>query len=94
MKDYLHGKLLWNNFNCQSFREYHDLYLKSDVYLFTDFFEKFRTMCIDSYGLDGALYYTAQGMFNHSSLDYYYSYIIRLYLIYLFTHLFRHSLGR
>ena len=44
MKDYLHGKLLWNNFNCQSFREYHDIYLKSDVYLFTDFFEKLRTM--------------------------------------------------
>ena len=51
-------------------------------------------MCIDSYGLDAAHYYTAPGMFNHSSLDYYYSYIIRLYLIYLLTHLFRHGLGR
>ena len=76
MKDYLHGKLVWNTFKCQSFRKYQDLYLKSEVYLLTDFFEKFRTMCIDSYGLDAAHYHTAPGMFNHSSLDYYYSYII------------------
>ena len=62
MKDYLNGKLVWNTFNCQSFRDYHDLYLKSDVILVADFFEKFRKMCMDSYGLDDPHYYTAPGM--------------------------------
>ena len=61
MKDYLNGKLVWNTFNCQSFRDYHNLYLKSDV-LLTDFFEKFRKLSMDSYGLDAAHYYTAPGM--------------------------------
>ena len=62
MKDYLHGKLVWNTFNCQSFRECYDLYLRSDVFLFADFFEKLRSMCMDSYGLDSAHYYAAPGM--------------------------------
>ena len=57
MKDYLNGNLVRNT-NCQSFRDYHDLYLKSDVILITDLFEKFRRMCMESYGLDAAHYYT------------------------------------
>ena len=46
-------------FGCQSFREYNDLYLKGDVLLLADFFEKFRDMCLDSYGIDAAHYYSA-----------------------------------
>ena len=42
--DFLHGKLVWNTFNCQSFTNYHDIYLKSD--LLADFFEKFRSICM------------------------------------------------
>ena len=43
-------------------RDYHDLYLKTDVLLLADFFEKFRKMCLDSYGLDAAHYYSAPGI--------------------------------
>ena len=49
-------------FDCQTFREYHDLYLKSDVLLLADFVEKFRLACMESYGLDAAPYYSAPGM--------------------------------
>ena len=63
MKDYLNGKLVWNTFNCQSFGDYHDLYLKSNVILFADFSRRcVWKMCMDSYGLDAAHYYTAPGM--------------------------------
>ena len=62
MDDYLHGKLVWDTFCCKTFKAYHDLYLRSDVLLLADFFEKFRKMCMDSYGLDAAHYYTAPGM--------------------------------
>ena len=62
MKDYLDGKLVWNMFERKTFREYHDLYLKSDVILLTDFFEKFRRTCMGSYGLDVAHYYSAPRM--------------------------------
>ena len=35
----------------QTFREYHDLYMKSDVLLLTDVFESFRSVCLKNYGL-------------------------------------------
>ena len=49
MKDYLQVKLVWNKINCQTFRNYQDIYLKSDVLLIADSFEKFREMCLERY---------------------------------------------
>ena len=62
MDDYLHAQCVWETFGCKSMKAYHDLYLESDVLLLADFFEKFRDMCLDSYGLDAAHYFTAPGM--------------------------------
>ena len=62
MQNYLHVKLVWETFGCQAFRDYHDLYLKVDVLLLTVYFEKFRNMYLDSYGIDAAHYYSAPGM--------------------------------
>ena len=53
---------VWNTFRCKNFRDYHDLYLKSDVLLLTDFIEKFQRMCMCSYGVDAAHYCTTSGM--------------------------------
>ena len=61
-KNYLHAKHVWNSFNCKTFKDYHDLYIKNDMYLLADFFEKFRSECMEGYGLDAAHYYTAPGM--------------------------------
>ena len=51
-----------------SLKDYHDLYLKSDVLLLTDFFEKFRNMCLEFYGLDPCHYFSAPALSWDASL--------------------------
>ena len=42
--------------------DYHDIYLQLDVLLLADFFEKFRTICLEYYSLDPVHYYTNPGL--------------------------------
>ena len=60
--DYQHAINVWNTFNCQTIRDYHNLYLKSDVLLLADVFENFRKTCLHHYNLDPAHYYTSPGL--------------------------------
>ena len=39
--------------------DYHDLYLKTDVLLLTNVFEKFINTCLDYYGLDLCYYFSS-----------------------------------
>ncbi|XP_071055460.1 uncharacterized protein [Onthophagus taurus] len=61
-KDYLHAQTVWQTFQCQNLKDYSDLYLKTDVLLLADVFEKFRRVCFETYGLDPAHYYTTPGL--------------------------------
>jgi len=57
-EQYKHAKNVWMAYDCETLGDYHDLYMKTDVLLLADVFESFRDLCLDSYGLDPAHYYT------------------------------------
>jgi hypothetical protein len=61
-EDYNHAKYVWDKFNCKTFKDYHELYLKSDILLLADVFEEFRNMCLNAYQLDPAQYLTAPAL--------------------------------
>ena len=42
--------------------DYHVLYLKTDVLLLADVFEKFISTCLDYYGLDHCHYFSSPGL--------------------------------
>ena len=42
--------------------QHHDIYLKSDVLLLCDIFEKFINVCLKDYGLDPCHYFSSPGL--------------------------------
>jgi hypothetical protein len=61
LKEYERGKKLWDYFNCQTFKEYMELYLTCDVLILADCFESFRELSLKHYGLDPAHYISSPG---------------------------------
>ena len=61
-EDYKHAQKVFKTFDCKTIRDYHDLYLKTDVLLLADVFENFRKTCLKHYNLDPAHYYTSPGL--------------------------------
>ena len=45
-----------------SIGDYHDFYLKTDLLLLADAYEKFIKTCLDYYGLDPCQYFSAPGL--------------------------------
>ena len=60
--EYAHAQKVWETFKCNTLRDYHDLYVKTDVALLADVFENFRNLCLEQYGLDPAHYFTSPGL--------------------------------
>jgi hypothetical protein len=69
-KEYEHARKVWDHFGCKTLGEYSDLYLKVDVMLLADVFENFRDICMKTYNLDPAHYYTAPGFSFDCMLKY------------------------
>jgi hypothetical protein len=61
-EDYQRAQRVWSHFNMKTMKDYHDLYLETDVLLLADVFENFRRTCIKSYELDPAHYVSAPGL--------------------------------
>ena len=63
IKDYSTSKKNWDKFEMKIMRNYHDPYLKKDVLLLTDVFEKFIDICLKYYGLGSCHYFSSPGFF-------------------------------
>ena len=61
-KDYFNAINVWNVFKMNTMGDYHDLYLKTDVLLLADMFEKFTKTCLYYYGLDPCHYFSSPGL--------------------------------
>ena len=62
LKDYLTCKKTWDKFGMNNMSNYHDHYLKKDVLLLADVFEKFIGTCLEYYGLDPCHYFSSPGL--------------------------------
>ena len=61
-EDYERAKKVRYHFIMKTMRDYHDLYLETDVLLLADIFESFRKTCLKNYNLDPAHYLSAPGL--------------------------------
>ena len=61
-KDYLICEKVWDKFDIKDMGDYHDHYLKKDVLLLADVFEKFIDTCLKFYGLDPCHYFSSPGL--------------------------------
>ena len=59
---YLHLQNVWDTFKFNKFRDFRDHYLKRDVLLLADVFEKFISTCLKYYGLEQCHYFSASGL--------------------------------
>ena len=62
VKDYLTCEKIWDKFEMKNMGDYHDHYLKKDVLLSVDVFEKFIATCLKFYKLDACHYFSSPGL--------------------------------
>ena len=61
-KGHLHDIDARNVFKMNAMGDYYDLYLKTDVLLLADVFEKFINICLEYYQLDSCHYFSIPGL--------------------------------
>ena len=61
-EEYSRACNVWKAFNIKNLGEYHDLYLKTDVLLLCDVFEKFIDVYLKDYELDPRHYFSCPGL--------------------------------
>ena len=63
-REYLTCIKIWNEFNTKSMADYHDHYLKKDILLLADAFEKLIDTCLKFYKLDPCRYFSSRSQQN------------------------------
>ena len=61
-QEYQRANDVWKIFRVKNLGEYHDLFLKTDVLLLCDIFEKFINTCLEYYSLDPSHYFSSLGL--------------------------------
>ena len=61
-QEYQRALGVWKVFEIKTLGQYHDLYLKIDVSLLCDLFEKFINVCLKYYGLGPCHYFSSPGL--------------------------------
>ena len=61
-KKYSHAEKVWETFECKTLKDYHMLYLKTDVLLLHDCIMNFRKVIYNNYGIDMCYHYTTPGL--------------------------------
>ena len=61
-EEYLHAVKIWNDVNMKNMSDYHNYYLKKDVLLLADIFEKFISRSLEIYKLDPSHYFSSPGV--------------------------------
>ena len=61
-EQYQHLQNVWKIFNFNTFKDFHNHYLKKDVLFLSDVFEKFISTCLKYYNLDLCHYFSAPGL--------------------------------
>ena len=62
VKDYLTCEKIWDKFKMKNMGDYYDNYLKKDILLLADVFEKFIDTFLKFYKLDPCHYFTSPGL--------------------------------
>ena len=61
-KGYLMCEKIWDKFEMENMCDYHNHYLKKEVLLLADVFEKFIVTCLKLYELDPCHYFSSPGL--------------------------------
>ncbi|CAB3977545.1 uncharacterized transposon-derived [Paramuricea clavata] len=61
-EDYQRAQKAWDHFKMKTMKDYHDLYLETELLLLADVFENFRRTCLDNCKLDPAHYVSAPSL--------------------------------
>ena len=69
-KEYEHAHNVWNVYNCKTIKDYHNLYLKTDVLLLADAFEQFRDFFLKEHQIDPCYCFSAPGLTWQCGLKY------------------------
>ena len=68
--EYSHAQRVWKHYNCETFLDYHNLYLKTDVLILADAFEKYRKFFLNHHQIDPCYCFSAPGLTWQCGLKY------------------------